>query len=131
MADVTVLYDAKRSLVNNLGEDITISFRSDFSKTPDVASSTIQSMDGSVQQTTLDYFRYVKTYSTAVIDEADYPTFVEFLSSVSGGEVFAISDPEENDRMMFVKLHGKFSQSRATDVRFNTFRFTFSCIEQV
>ena len=131
MADVTVDYTAKRNLTNLLGAPVTIVFRASVDVMDDISSSSVQSIDGTQQQTTLNYLRKIRTYKTGIIPPADIDEMEEFLASVSAGEVFTITDPEDSDRVMTVKFMGNFQRARVTDSEFLVWKFTFSVVEQV
>ena len=79
---------------------------------------------GGYVQTSEKYVRDIWSIKTAYDDTNTYADYMQFLYSVLGGKRFSITDYDNNDAVVNVKMTGKWGQDSTR--RFNAGEFNYS-----
>ena len=79
---------------------------------------------GGYVQTSEKYVRDIWSIKTAYDDVNTYADYMQFLYSVLGGKRFSITDYDNNDTVVNVKMTGKWGQDSTR--RFNAGEFNYS-----
>lgn len=133
MANVTIVYTAKRRLLAGVtaGDLVQLDLKiTDFERTTMDKKNEVETLGG-VVVTSLYNFHDRYEVSTGIIAPADQPALDQFGYSVLGGELFTVTNPDEADRLMEVKLVGRPRRSRAGKGTLNQFRYQYTFREVI
>jgi len=121
-----ITYSARRKLKGgvNVGDLVVLDVPlSAFDPDLDYSESSTISYGGFVQ-TSEKYVRDIWSIKTAYDDVNTYADYMQFLYSVLGGKRFSITDYDNNDAVVNVKMTGKWGQDSTR--RFNKGEFNYS-----